>query len=109
MYIELGDMSSIRCPANDLVCEVDFKTKGFFAGEINAISGKIKKDSTGDILATLSGKWTDTMYIQYNNNSTSTIFGGSKEKSVLFDVSASQIYPKHVVPEESQEEFESRR
>ena len=27
MYMELGDTVQIRCPANDLICEIEFKVK----------------------------------------------------------------------------------
>ncbi|KAJ3037275.1 hypothetical protein HDV00_001840 [Rhizophlyctis rosea] len=99
MYMELGDAVTIRCPKNDLIAEIDFKTKGYFSGSYNSIAGKIKSESSGQELYQLSGKWTDAMYIQR----------GKAEKQVLFDSSKETISPKIVAPEAEQEEFESRR
>jgi hypothetical protein len=42
MKYELGDHSFVRCPENDLVADVEFKTKGYFSGTYNAIGGTIK-------------------------------------------------------------------
>ncbi|KAI9099390.1 hypothetical protein DFS34DRAFT_69019 [Phlyctochytrium arcticum] len=100
MYLELGDTVTIRCPKNDLIAEIEFLTKGFFTGTYNAVKGKIKKESTGAVLHTLGGKWTDQVYCTK---------GSSSEKTVIFDAHAAKICPKQVEPEEEQEEFESRR
>ncbi|KAF8940320.1 hypothetical protein BGZ58_006967 [Dissophora ornata] len=95
MLLELGDVASVKCPKLDLVCNLDFKVKGFFSGSYNGISGKIKRESTGETLYEISGKWSDEIYI--------------KKKDVLFDVKASTIHPKVVASEEQQEPNESRR
>lgn len=67
MVLELGDQSKIRNDANDMSCDVEFKTKGYFTGTYNAIGGKIthKSKTVGEI----SGKWSDTM--DYKNNQVS--------------------------------------
>lgn len=78
----------------------DYGLQGFFTGTYNGISGKIKRESTGEVLYTISGKWSDIAYIQKN---------GSNDKKVFFDVNELKITPKMVKPEEEQEEFESRR
>ncbi|CAI2178999.1 8767_t:CDS:2 [Funneliformis geosporum] len=91
MVLELGDNSTVKCEKNDL---------GFFTGAYNSIYGKIKRESTGESLYEITGKWSDTMYIK-------DLRTGHKE--VLFNVHESKIYPKIVTPEEEQEENESRR
>ncbi|KAF9436932.1 hypothetical protein BGZ76_002510 [Entomortierella beljakovae] len=100
MFLELGDHAEVRCPKNDLVCQIEFKVKGFVFGTYNAISGKIKRESTGESLYELSGKWSDEIYIRKYNK---------KDKDTLFDVKTSKIHPKIVEPEEKQEPIESRR
>lgn len=65
MLMELGDPVKIECEATGLTAEIDFKTKGFFTGTYNALSGKIKmrdkKTGKDKLLFTLSGKWTDVI------------------------------------------------
>ena len=113
MFMELGDSAVVKCEETDLICELEFKVKvrksfiirridgqGFFTGTYNGITGKIKRQSSGETLYTLSGKWTDTMFISKN---------GSKQQEVFFDVAEHSICPKVVKPEPEQEEFESRR
>ncbi|RIB03952.1 hypothetical protein C2G38_1989118 [Gigaspora rosea] len=100
MVLELGDNATVRCEKNDLICEIEFRTKGFFTGSYNSIYGKIKRESTGECLYEITGKWSDIMYIK-------NLTTGNKE--VLFNVRESKIYPKIVAPEEEQEENESRR
>jgi hypothetical protein len=65
MLTELGDHVKISCKQTGYSAEIDFKTKGFFTGTYNAISGKIKRRENGKetLLYTLSGKWTDAIYI----------------------------------------------
>ncbi|RUS26487.1 hypothetical protein BC938DRAFT_470704, partial [Jimgerdemannia flammicorona] len=64
MTLELGDNSTVRCERSDLICELEFKTKGFFSGAYNSVFGKIKRESTGEVLYELSGRWTDVLYIK---------------------------------------------
>ncbi|CAG8734554.1 15552_t:CDS:2 [Cetraspora pellucida] len=96
MVLELGDNATVRCEKHDLICELEFRTKGFFTGSYNSIYGKIKRESTGESLFEITGKWSDVMYIK-------------DLVEVLFSVRESKIYPKIVAPEEEQEENESRR
>jgi hypothetical protein len=72
MTLELGDASTIKCVTSDLVCELDFQTKGFFSGQWNSVTGKIKRESTQEILYELSGQWSSELYIKkYTGKSTS--------------------------------------
>lgn len=64
MKYELGDHSYVRCPENDLVADLEFKTKGYFSGTYNAIGGSIKCESTGEVYYELSGLWNGEMYIR---------------------------------------------
>ena len=64
MKYELGDHSVVRCPGNDLVADIEFKTKGYFAGTYNAIGGVIRNEKTGQILYELSGLWNEEMFIK---------------------------------------------
>ncbi|KAG0226295.1 hypothetical protein BGW41_004226 [Actinomortierella wolfii] len=99
MLLELGDEATVKCPKLDLICTVEFKTKGFFTGTYNAIAGKIKRESTGEVLYDISGKWSDEIHF--------TKKGGKKE--TVFNAHTAKIHPKIVAPEEEQDPNESRR
>ena len=64
MKYELGDHSFVRCPEHHLVADIEFKTKGYFGGTYNAISGVIKNEKTGEILFELSGMWSGEMMLK---------------------------------------------
>jgi hypothetical protein len=64
MKYELGDHSYVRCPENNLVADIEFKTKGYFSGTYNAIGGTIKNEKTGEVLYELSGLWNGEMHIK---------------------------------------------
>ncbi|SCZ88971.1 BZ3500_MvSof-1268-A1-R1_Chr1-1g00865 [Microbotryum saponariae] len=98
MVLELGDTSIVKNEENDITCDVEFKTKGFFSGTYNAIAGKIKgpKGEIGEI----SGTWNEKMDIHRK---------GFKGKETLFDASTAKITQKVVAPEDKQSENESRR
>lgn len=64
MKYELGDHSFVKCPELGLSADVEFKTKGYFGGTYNAISGIIKNDKTGDSLFEISGMWSGEMIIK---------------------------------------------
>ncbi|RKP37361.1 hypothetical protein BJ085DRAFT_22466 [Dimargaris cristalligena] len=100
MMLELGEMATVQCPQSNLVCEVEFKTKGFFSGSYNAIAGKIKRISNGEVLYEISGHWTSTMYIKSKATGKTTL---------LFDADNASMIPKIVAPESEQAAMESRR
>lgn len=100
MLMELGDSAAVKCEASDLVCEIDFTTKGFFSGTYNGLKAKVKRISSGEVLATLGGKWTETITINKKGSSSSETF---------LNVQAVTINQKLVAPIEGQEEYESRR
>lgn len=100
MVLELGDSCVVRCRTSDLICELDFKTKGFFSGQYNSVSGKVKKESTGEVLYEISGQWSNEIFIKMAKASNKTLF---------FDVKTSSIHPKVVPDIANQEDLESRR
>ena len=100
MKLELGDHSLVESKSLDLTADIEFKTKGFISGTYNAISGVIKKISTGEALYEISGKWNEVMYIK-------DLKSGNKE--VYFDTSTAKPQPCLVRPLDEQEERESRR
>lgn len=97
---ELGDISTIKCEANDLIANIEFKTKGFISGTYNAIGGEIKQASTGKVLYEVSGKWNEVMEIK--NVTTG-------KKSVLFDTTKADTLPPSVRPISEQGPLESRK
>jgi len=100
MVQEVGDSCTVRNSTHDLYADIDFKTKGFFSGTYNAISGRVKRGSTE--LGDISGKWSEVM--EFKTAKTS-------EKRTLFDVPkhGSNVAPKWVAPDDEQEPYESRR
>ncbi|KAJ5137528.1 hypothetical protein N7526_003761 [Penicillium atrosanguineum] len=100
MKYELGDHSYVRCPENNLVADIEFKTKGYFSGTYNAIGGTIKNEKTGEVLFELSGLWNGEMHIK--NVLT-------HQKEVLFDASHAKHSKPVARPTEEQGERESQR
>ncbi|KAG0379585.1 hypothetical protein BGX24_012620 [Mortierella sp. AD032] len=98
MLMELGDVATVKCAKLDLVCNLEFKVKGFFSGSYNGLAGKIKRESTNETLYEISGKWSDEIILKK----------GTK-KEVLFDAKTAKINPKIIAPEDQQESNESRR
>lgn len=81
MMLELGDVSTVRCEASDLICEMDFQTKGFFSGQPNSVVAKIKRESTQAILYEITGQWSNQLFIKKydpseKSSSTSGVVGG---------------------------------
>ncbi|KAJ9211757.1 hypothetical protein DTO166G4_6645 [Paecilomyces variotii] len=100
MKYELGDHSFVRCPENNLVADIEFKTKGYFSGTYNALGGTIKNEKTGQVYYELSGLWNGEMHIK--NVST-----GKKE--LLFNATNAKYTPPKTRPLEEQTERESQK
>lgn len=64
MIMEMGDQSTVKCTSLDLICELEFKTKGFFSGQYHSVVGKIKRISTNQVLYDISGIWTEELFIK---------------------------------------------
>ncbi|OLY79357.1 Oxysterol-binding protein-like protein [Smittium mucronatum] len=99
MVLEMGDKATITCEKSDLVFKVDFKTKGFFGGVYNEVSGKIKRLSTDDTLYEISGNWQHKMTIKKKKHDSDVLFDSSVEKITKFEVPSI----------DDQEDNESRR
>ncbi|WOO81285.1 Oxysterol-bindingc [Vanrija pseudolonga] len=97
MVLELGDMSVIRNDKTDYRCDVEFKTKGWISGGYNQIGGKVKGPGKSD-QGELSGNWSGAIE-----------FADKNGKRILFDADGAKTAPKSVLPEEEQDENESRR
>ncbi|KAG7090690.1 hypothetical protein E1B28_009787 [Marasmius oreades] len=100
MVVELGDTCIAKNEKHGLYCDIEFKTKGFFSGTYNAISGRVRRRQTE--VGEVSGRWSHIM--DYRNVKTG-------EKRVLFDCvkDGQNVSPKWVQPEAEQEPNESRR
>ncbi|OQE28895.1 hypothetical protein PENSTE_c003G04269 [Penicillium steckii] len=100
MKYELGDHSYVRCPENNLVADIEFKTKGYFSGTYNAIGGTIKNEKTGEVLYELSGMWNGEMHLKDVK---------THHKEVLFDATHAKHSKPTARPIEEQDERESQR
>ncbi|KAG9223248.1 hypothetical protein CCMSSC00406_0000063 [Pleurotus cornucopiae] len=100
MVLELGDTCIAKNEKHGMYCDLEFKTKGFFSGTYNAISGRIRRKSSE--VGEISGRWSHIM--DFKDAKTG-------QKRVLFDAvkDGQHICPKWVAPEEEQEPNESRR
>ncbi|TDL28969.1 oxysterol-binding protein family [Rickenella mellea] len=101
MVLELGDTCTAKNENNHISCDLEFKTKGFFSGTYNAISGRIRHDGTD--IGEIGGKWSAVMDLKSAK---------AGERTVLFDAESDagkRITPKYTPPEEEQEPNESRR
>ncbi|CEP11368.1 hypothetical protein [Parasitella parasitica] len=101
MTMEMGDQSTIRCKSLDLICELDFKTKGYFSGQYHSVTGKIKRISTDSTLYDISGVWTEELFIQEKEKKSS--------KESFFNVSEHTVITKSVESLDKQEWNESRK
>ena len=99
MVLELGDIVKVNNENNQIHCDVDFKTKGFFSGTYNAIHGKVKGQQ-GEI-GEVTGKWSDQIYFARGKHH------GNGE--LLFDAENATAVKKSVIPDAEQQENESRR
>lgn len=90
MLTELGDHVKIECNKTGFFADIEFKTKGFFTGSYNCLSGKIKKNVNGKetTLYTLSGKWTDIIYL------TDCVTGLKEEFLNIQDLMSAQTFTK---------------
>lgn len=61
MVLELGDSCIARNDRLGLMADLQFKTKGYFSGTYNAISGKVKRTTNSSDLGEISGKWSSVM------------------------------------------------
>ncbi|CAE6441432.1 unnamed protein product [Rhizoctonia solani] len=117
MVLELGDMCAVKCEKTGMICDVDFKTKGFFSGSYNAVAGRVKQGNTD--IADVSGLWSSSMeYKSLKTGEKRMLFDAAKEnivekftgeKRMLFDAAKENIVEKFVYPEEEQEPNESQR
>ncbi|EKM60391.1 uncharacterized protein PHACADRAFT_246278 [Phanerochaete carnosa HHB-10118-sp] len=100
MVLELGDQCTARNDRLGLNADIQFKTKGYFSGTYNAISGRIRRATNNTELGDISGRWSSLMEFKPTKG----------EKRTLFDVQkdGQKIAPKWVAPEEEQEPNESR-
>ncbi|KAI8328839.1 hypothetical protein BC941DRAFT_363421 [Chlamydoabsidia padenii] len=101
MVLELGDKCKVHCPSSDLICELDFKTKGFFSGQVNSVTGKIKQVSSQKVMYEITGQWTGQIFIKTPRK--------DNTKTIFFDAATSPIVCKRVLTEQDQEPMESRR
>lgn len=98
MMLELGDMSVVACPATDITCDLEWKTKGWLSGGYNAIAGTIRGPGSATA-GEITGHWDSVM--DYKDK--------SGKKQTLFDATHAKNRPKTVLPEQEQESNESRR
>ncbi|KAL5534707.1 hypothetical protein ACEPAG_1171 [Sanghuangporus baumii] len=102
MVFELGDTCVARNEKTGMQCDLDFKTKGFFTGTYNAITGRVRHN--GVDIGEISGRWSHAMEFKPSKPGAT--------KRILFDPDSEQgkrIAEKIVPPEEEQEPAESRR
>ncbi|KYQ90821.1 oxysterol binding family protein [Tieghemostelium lacteum] len=98
LLTEICGSTSITCKNTQYKTELDFKSKPFFGGEYNVVTGKIKKKS--ETFYQFSGKWDDRIDITNTKKKTTETF---------WDVSAQKRTPRIVRALQDQVENESQR
>ncbi|EJD04489.1 oxysterol-binding protein family [Fomitiporia mediterranea MF3/22] len=101
MVFELGDTCVAKNEKTGMSCDLDFKTKGFFSGTYNTISGRVRHN--GQEIGEVSGRWSHAM--EFKSSKTG-------QKRILFDADSEvgkRVAEKIVPPESEQEPTESRR
>lgn len=96
--LEFAGQSEVRCESSDLVADIEYKSKGVLGrGEPHAVSGKILKLSTKEVLFTFEGFW----------DSVITVTDVSTQKQQkLFDYEAVKATKSMVPILPKEEEFE---
>lgn len=98
MMLELGDASTVTCPATHYACDIEWKTKGWISGGYNAVAGHVRGPE-GSSAGEITGHWDSVMDFKDKQHG----------KQTLFDATTAQVRPKTVLPEDQQEPNESRR
>jgi len=99
MVLELGETCAAVNEKNGIVCDLDFKTKGFFAGTYNVLCGQLKRK--GANIGEVSGRWSHSMEFKDKSGGKRVLFDAQKDGQVFAE--------KWVAPESEQEPNESRR
>lgn len=101
LLMELGGNVVIKCDKTEMRTEIEFKTKGFFGGEYNAVAGKIYHKKK--VLYTFTGKWDKELVGKNAKDKKEEVFWNP-----YGDMAQSNL--KMIVrPLEQQERTESRR
>jgi hypothetical protein len=100
LRMELGGKQTIKCEKTGLICEVEFKTKPMFGGDVNKVKGCIRsiKDER-QVFYTFEGKWDSVINMKDSRG----------KESVMLDVEHLPVHKKFVTKLDHQGEWESRR
>ncbi len=98
-WLEMGGKVIISCEKTGYSAQINFLTKPFYGGKMNQIEGNIYSPDK-KILNTITGDWTETIYIQTGNE---------HKKQVFIESSGLNKYKKQVRKVNDQEENESRK
>jgi len=98
LVMELVGLITISCEETGYRAELDFRSKPFFGGDYNVVSGKIKRDK--ETLYTISGHWDDKFVLTDSQ---------TKQKQTLWDSAGKERLLKWKPPMEKMEEKESDR
>eukprot|EP01133_Synstelium_polycarpum_P013617 gene13617-16024_t len=98
LLTEIAGSTSIVCKNTNLKVDMDFKSKPFFGGDYNIVSGKIKRKN--ETLYTFGGKWDNKVEIT-----------DCKKKSTetFWDCNSAKKTPRTIRPINEQEPNESQR
>jgi len=98
-WLEMGGKVTISCEKTGYSAQINFLTKPFYGGKKHQIEGNIYSPDK-KILNTITGDWTETIYIQTGNE---------HKKQVFIESSGLNKYKKQVRKVNDQEENESRK
>jgi len=107
LFMEIGGEVKIMCRQTGIVCDIEFKTKGLFSGDLNRVTGNIKKD--GHTVYTIDGHWDSVINIEPKTKGSESKSKTGQSLGLSIDIRQLDVTPKIVLPEEEQLPFESKR
>lgn len=103
LFMELYGKTKLSCEESGIICEIDFKAKPLFGGEVNEIEVEVKA-MNGKHLYSLWGKWDDVIYIKNRGKNKKK----GEEKKIFLEVLKQKKLPKNIQKLDQQKEFESQ-
>lgn len=103
LFMELYGKTKLVCEESGIICEIDFKAKPLFGGEVNEIEVEVKA-LNGKHLYSLWGKWDDVIYIKNRGKNKKK----GEEKRIFLEVLKQKKLPKNIQKLDHQQEFESQ-
>jgi hypothetical protein len=93
LVLEITGKTQIVCPAQDMIADIEFKSKGYIRGTYNSLAGRIRKGlkKTSKQLFSLSGEWDGQLVLRDDT---------TKESKIFIEPDKQRALEKQIVPPE---------